>query len=164
VRLAIYCTVALALCCLQHSVLARWPIAPDLPLALAAWAMVDGDDEGVFLRAWLTGIARDLFDPASGATYAIDQHCFYTLAYTGLGLAAIGVRTLIFRTRGIGWAAWALIASLALALIDSRIAGVPISWLLMTTEAILTAIAAIGAGWILGNLPEAVRPIGKGGA
>ncbi len=160
VRLAIYAFIALSLCCLQHGRLASYAIGPDLPLALAAWAMVDGDDEGVLLRAWITGICRDLVDP--GAEYG--KECFYTIAYGSLGLAFTPVRNYLFRSRAIGWGGWALACYLVVAIADHRLAGVSIPWRVVFANALLTALAAMAIGWLLSGLPERYRPLGEGGA
>ena len=95
-RSAVLLLIALALCLVQYSWLARWPVTPDLPLALAAWAMVDGTEEGVLWRAWLVGVVADFVDP--GSEY------FHAIAFLLLALAYLPVRSLVFRTRSTGWA------------------------------------------------------------
>jgi hypothetical protein len=160
VKLVSFALIALLLACLQHSRLAFWPYAPDLPLALAAWAMVVGDDEGVLLRAWIVGLCRDLVDP--GTEYG--RECFYTIAYGCVGLAFTPVRAYLFRSRAIAWGGWALACSLVLALVDCRLAGVGVPWITVGVDAVLTAWAAMALGWLLGGLPESLRPLRAGGA
>lgn len=70
--------IALALCAavLMHARLAAYPGAPDLPLALAAWAVVVGDPQAWMWRVWLAGALRDPLDPGSqwfhaGAHFAL---------------------------------------------------------------------------------------------
>ncbi|MBA2479448.1 MAG: hypothetical protein H0V44_02205 [Planctomycetes bacterium] len=171
VKLAFYVLIAVLLSCLQYSVLASWPFAPDLPLALAAWAMVDGDDDGVLLRAWVVGLSCDFFDPGSGLGYGLGNGagsiwnaCFHTLTYSALGVGALVLRTFVFRSRSIGWAGWAFAASVVIQLIDARLGGVGLHWLVLFGSATLTALAAMAIGWLLGGLPEPYRPIGHGGA
>ncbi|MCS6970125.1 MAG: hypothetical protein RMM29_04695 [Planctomycetota bacterium] len=48
----------------QHSTLAALPLAPDLPLTLAAWAISLGE-AGWWWRVWLVGVLRDLYDPGA---------------------------------------------------------------------------------------------------
>jgi hypothetical protein len=171
VKLAYYSLIALLLCCLQQSVLSAWTFAPDLPLALAAWAMVDGDDDGVLVRAWIVGLTRDLIDPGSGLGYGLGNgggsilnECFHTMAYSGLGVCALALRTFVFRSRSIGWAGWAFAAALILGILDDRLGGVGVQWLVLFANAGMTALAAMALGWLLGDLPEPYRPIGHGGA
>lgn len=156
-RLGLFLLIAVALCLLQHSLLAAWWWAPDLPLALAAWAMVDGDEDGVLLRALLLGLVRDLIDPGS--------EWFHAVAYTLLALAFLPVRGWLFRTRGLAWALWACVASLVLALADAATASLscldPAVLALMVPG---TGLAAIAVGWLFGGLPRALRPVGSGGA
>ncbi len=166
-KLVFFASIALALSCLQHSTMSGWWVAPDLPLAFAAWSMVDGDDDGVLLRAWLVGILRDLVDPGSGLGYgtaSLVNQCFHTLTYSMLGVAALALRTFVFRSRSIGWGAWAFAASAVLALIDCRLGGMAIPWIALLLDASMTALAAMALGWLLGGLPEPLRPIGHGGA
>lgn len=56
---------------LQHTVLAAWPGAPDLPLALAAWALAAGEERRWPWRVWLAGALRDGVDPAAQGFHAI---------------------------------------------------------------------------------------------
>jgi hypothetical protein len=160
VKLAYFALIALLLACLQHSRLAWWPVWPDLPLALAAWAMVDGDDEGVVLRAWIVGLCRDLVDP--GTEYG--RECFYTIAYGCVGLAFMPVRSYLFRSRALGWGGWACACSLVLALIDYRLGGVRVPWGTVAIDAMLTGAAAMLIGWLFSGLPEPLRPLRAGGA
>lgn len=64
-RTLLFLAAAAAACLVQHSRLATWVVAPDLPLALAAWAVVVGDRRRWLLRFWLVGAIRDLIDPGS---------------------------------------------------------------------------------------------------
>lgn len=157
VRLTVFLLLAVLAAVVQHSLLAIWWWAPDLPLALAAWAMVDGDEDGVVLRALLLGLVRDLVDPGS--------EWFHTAAYAGLAFAFLPVRGYLFRTRGLAWALWAAVCSLLLALIDWISAGFsasdPVAVAGMTVG---TALAAMPIGWLFGGLPRLLRPVGVGGA
>lgn len=156
-RYAVYLVLAGMLCLLQYSWLSRWPVVPDLPLALAAWGMVDGTRNGVLIRAWMVGMMADLFDPGSV--------CFHAVAYLLLALAYLPIRDLVFRTRMAGWAGWAAICSLLLALIDGAMTGFGDgTWLTVTLTALLTAGAATALGWLFGWLPSGIRPVGKEGA
>ncbi len=159
-QMALFVLVAVLLACVQHGRLAFWPLAPDLPLALAAWAMVDGDDDGVVLRSWIVGLCRDLVDP--GVRYG--GECFYTITYTCLGLLYMPMRAWLFRSRAIAWGGWAWVCSLAISLIDGRLGSVHQGLPAMLAVAVLTACAAMGLGWLLGGLPPALRPIRAGGA
>ena len=78
-RLAVYIVLAFAAALVDHAVLSAWWWTPDLSLALAAWAMVDGTEDGVVWRAMLAGLARDLVDPAGAG--------FNLLTFTALGIA-----------------------------------------------------------------------------
>lgn len=64
-RLLLWLALALAAAVLMHARLAGWAAAPDLPLALAAWAVVVGDPRAWMWRVWLAGAVRDLVDPGS---------------------------------------------------------------------------------------------------
>jgi hypothetical protein len=158
VRLVFFTLIALAMALIEHGRLAFWPLAPDLPLALAAWSMVDGDDDGVVLRPWLVGVCRDLVDPGVGGG------CFYTIAYGLLGLCFMPLRSWLFRSRAIAWGGWALICSLLLHLVDARLGSDRLIPAMMLSEAVLTALTAMAVGWLLGGLPARLRPLATGGA
>ncbi len=156
-RVTVYAVLALLFACLQHTVLAAWLIVPDLPLALAAWAMVDGEDDGVLTRAFISGFTADLLDPGA--------HSFHLLGYVALALAFLPLRAFVFRTRFTGWAGWAFAASLLLTAADRLVSApgdVTASGALVI--ALLTAGAAIAIGWLAYGLPEKWRPVAKAGA
>jgi hypothetical protein len=149
--------ITVCLATVQYGWLSRWPSAPDLLLALAAWAMVDGTEDGVVLRAWLVGLLADALDPGS--------ECFHALMFLGLALAYLSVRDLVFRSRITGWGVWALICSLVSALVDGWVSGFgDATGGSMVVSALWTALAAMGLGWLLRGLPGTLQPVGKGGA
>lgn len=149
--------IALALGILQYGGFARWTTGPDLLLAFAAWAMVDGTEDGMLLRAWLIGLVADMIDPGS--------ICFHALTFLALGIMYLPLRAVIFRSRITGWGAWAFIGSLTCNLIDGWTAGFgdATGWTLLLS-AWWTALAAMGMGWLFRGLPTALQPVGKGGA
>jgi hypothetical protein len=157
VRYLILILIALALGILQYGCFSRWPTGPDLLLALAAWVMVDGTEEGMVMRAWLIGLMADMLDPGSIS--------FHALTFLFLGIAYLPLRSVIFRTRITSWGAWALVGSLACNLIDGWVAGFgdATGWT-MLVSGLWTALAAMGMGWLFRGLPNALQPVGKGGA
>jgi hypothetical protein len=157
VRAVIYFAIVLLLAALDHACLSRWWWAPDLSLAFAAWAMVDGDEDGVVWRALLAGLARELCDPAGGG--------FQLLTLTLLGVAFLPIRRFLFRSRGAAWAIAAAALFLAMTLVDSVLTGPgdADSRRLVTATA-TTALGAVGCGWLFGGLPRVLRPIVPGGA
>ncbi|HYE05534.1 MAG TPA: hypothetical protein VEL07_08380 [Planctomycetota bacterium] len=150
--------VVLSLICavLQHSWLAQWPLAPDLPLALLAWMVVDGSDDGVLIRAFVVGLVRDCVDPASV--------CFHTFAYFVLALAFLPARPLVFRTRTVGWAAFAALATVLLLSLDRLTGGGDATVVVVLAIAILTAASTWPLGWPWRFVPGSMHPAGKGGA
>jgi hypothetical protein len=157
VRSFVLIIIAIALAVLQFTWLSPQVFMPHLLLALAAWAMVDGKEHGVLWRAWLIGLIADIFDPAS--LY------FHSVLFVVLALIYIPVRSLVFRSRMTGWAAWAFIASMIMQLTDG--------WLTsfgdatggtMLFSAGLTAITAMFFGWLFRGLPETLQPVEPGGA
>ena len=64
-RLLLWIALAVIAAVLQHARLAAWPVAPDLPLALVAWAVVVGEAQAWMWRVWLVGALRDPIDPGS---------------------------------------------------------------------------------------------------
>ena len=156
-RYLILVFIALMLGLLQYGPLAQLPFPPDLLLAFAAWAMVDGTEDGVLMRAWLIGMVADGLDPGSVT--------FHSIGFLTLALVYLPVRDLIFRTRVTGWAGWAATCALALALADGWISGFgdATAWRILGQVA-LTAVVAMGIGWLFGGLPMAVQPVGRGGA
>ncbi len=152
--------VSIALACLQHGCLASWTIAPDLPLALAAWAMIHGDDDGVVLRPWLIGLCRDLVDPG---TQDGGDH-FYLIAYGMMGLVFMPLRAWLFRSRATARGGWAAHGSVVLARGDARLGGMHMRLLPTVLVALATALAAIALGWLLAGLPRPLRPVRAGGA
>ncbi len=149
--------IALLAALAQFSVLSGWRAAPDLPLALAAWAMVDGTARGVIWRAWLIGGITDLVDPTPDV--------FASVAYVLLALAYLPIRNLVFRTRVAGWGVWAAIACLLVQGTDRWLHGAGDSvWQTQCTTTGLTALAAMGIGWLFGGLPGGLRPVAREGA
>jgi hypothetical protein len=149
--------IAVLLAVLQYSWFGNYPTAPNLLLALAAWAMVDGTQRGVIPRAWIIGTIADLFDPASIA--------FNAIMYLSLAVLYLPVRALIFRSRMTGWAAWAFIATMIARTIDGWMYGFgDSSPLVLVIAASWTAVAAVVLGWLLRGLPPVLQPIGQGGA
>jgi hypothetical protein len=156
-RLVWFSILALIACLLQHGPLATWWWAPDLTLALAAWAMVDGDEEGVPLRAGLVGLLRDLVDPGST--------CFYLVVLTGAGLAFLVLRSLLFRSRWLAWWLWAAVLTTVVGVADLAVGGPgDLSLAGLPLLAAGTAFVAVGCGWLLGGLPGWLRPIARAGA
>jgi len=164
VRLVFFALIALALSCLEHDRLAWWPLAPDLPLALAAWSMVDGDDDGVVLRPWLVGVMRDLVAPGIGIGSGIGSGCYYMIAYGALGLCFLPLRAWLFRSRAIAWGGWACICSLLLTAIDARLSGVAVHPARIAIISVFTALAAMAIGWLFSGLPTWLKPLRAGGA
>ncbi len=150
--------VVLSLICavLQHSWLAQWPVAPDLPLALLAWMVIDGSDDGVLIRAFVVGLVRDCVDPAS--------ICFHTFAYFLLAVAFLPARSLVFRTRAAGWSVFAGLATVLLMYLDRLIGGGDASVVVVLAVAILTAAATWPLGWPWRFVPVLMHPAGKAGA
>jgi len=149
---------AVVLAVVQHGELVRWPWAPDLPLALVAWTIVAGNARSLLVRAWLVGAMRDIIDPAS--------LCFHAVAYTLLAVAFLPVRAVVYRGRGLGWAALAFSGSLILRWADRWWIGLPpfASFTEGIAIATTTALAALFIGWLLGGLPTWLRPVASGEA
>jgi hypothetical protein len=157
VRHVMLILIALALGILQYGCFAPWITGPDLLLAFAAWAMVDGTEEGMLVRAWLIGLVADMLDPGST--------CFHALTFLTLGIMYLPLRAVIFRSRITGWAAWAFIGSLTCNLIDGWTAGFgDATGSSMLLSALWTALSAMGIGWLFRGLPGPLQPVGKGGA
>ncbi len=64
-RLLLWIVLVICAAVLQHARLCAYPIAPDLALALVAWAVVVGDSQMWMWRVWLAGALRDPIDPGS---------------------------------------------------------------------------------------------------
>ena len=156
-RFVVLIIIATALAVLQYSWFGAYPAAPNLLLALAAWAMVDGTQQGVIPRAWVIGTIADVFDPGSVV--------FHALTFITLAIIYLPIRSLIFRSRMTGWASWAFIATILVHLCDGWIAGFGdgSGWN-MIFSAMGTAMVAVAFGWLLKGLPEVLQPVGKGGA
>ena len=157
VRYVVLIVIAFCFAVLQYGWLAHWITGPDLLIALAAWIMVDGTEDGVLMRAWVVGLVADMIDPGSD--------CFHSLMFLGLALAYLPVRSLVFRSRMTGWAAWAMICSLLSNLIDGWIGGFgDATGGTMWLSSLWTAAAAVAIGWLFRGLPAKLQPVGKGGA
>lgn len=156
-RHVLFLMLVLGACLVQVSVLAAWPLMPELPLALVAWAMIDGTEDGVLGRAWVTGLVYDLCDPAS--------EWFHVVAFTGIALALLPIRNLLFRKRWAAWAGWAAACTLLVALMDGWAGG----WgdtdlMVFNAQTLLNAAAAAVLGWVVAVIPHPWHPLGKGGA
>lgn len=100
-RVLLWLLLAVAAAVLQHARLAGWPSAPDLPLALAAWALVVGDPRAAWWRVWLIGPCRDLVDPGSQWFHA-GAHALLALAVGPAARWLPGQRWLALLVAGIG--------------------------------------------------------------
>lgn len=156
-RFAVFVLIAIALCLVQYSLLARCWWLPDLPLALAAWAMVDGPEEGVLPRVMAVGVLQDAAEPGSS--------CFHLVAYVLLALGMLVLRDFLFRTRTLAWALSAAAVSLLATLMDCLVSGAGdvLPWRLWIM-ALGAAGACIALGWLLGGLPQRLRPVARAGA
>lgn len=141
-RLVGWLLLALCLCLVQASRLSAWPVAPDLPLALAAWAVTCGDGRAWMLRVWLVGAVRDLSDPGSvwfhaGAHLLLIAACMplqrWFPAQAWLALASVGAGM-----------------SLLVQAIDILVGGIG-GWVWWSggLDAALTALAAVAFGWLM---------------
>ena len=89
------------------------------------------------IRAWLIGLGVDAIDPGSD--------CFHAIGFLLLALAYLPLRSLVFRTRFTGWAVWAAICSLVLALVDGWLSGYgDATGRSLVISAGLTALATMG--------------------
>ena len=150
--------VAACLAVWQHTQLSLWNSwAPQLSVALMAWAVVDGDDGTVPLRAFLIGAITDLADPASD--------CFHAAVFTALAVPVWLLRQLLLRTHPLGWAGVAVLLSLLVTAIDAALSGVgDLTAGRALARALLTGLAAVLLGWLLGGLPGRWRPVAAAGA
>jgi hypothetical protein len=136
VRLLLWLILALTACVLMHARLAAWPVAPDLPLALAAWAVVVGDARVCMWRVWLIGPVRDAIDPGS--------QWFHAGAHLVLILALLPTRRWL---PGLPWLALLVTGSglsLAVQGLDILVGGRG-GWTLLigASDALLTGLAAV---------------------
>lgn len=141
-RLIGWVLLALCLCLVQHARLTAWPLAPDLPLALAAWAAACGDERAWMLRVWLVGAVRDRCDPGS--------QWFHAAAHLALAIAIIPLRRW-FPAQP--WLALAVVGagmSLAVQAMDCVVAG-PAGWHAWhgLAQTALTGAAAVAVGWLM---------------
>jgi hypothetical protein len=156
-RWALFLFLAAGCCVLMHAWLAAWPIAPDLPTALVAFALIGGQERGLLLRAWLVGVVRDAVDP--GSTW------FYTAGYLLIALCYLPVRNHLFQTRWAAWASTGAACAIGIEALDGLVGGYGGHgvWTIAAQTA-LTALATAGIGWLLADLPRELRPMGDSGA
>lgn len=157
VQWTLYTFLAVMAAVVDRAYLATWWWTPDLTVALAAWAMVDGTEDGVVWRAWLAGLACDVVDPVGGG--------FYMLSFTVLGMVFVHLRHFLFRTRAAAWMVSAAVIFMAVRLVDGCFGGfADVTTQKMVIGAGTTAVAAAACGWLFGGLPARWRPVGVGGA
>jgi hypothetical protein len=101
VRLLLWIAIVLCAAVLMHARLAAYPVAPDLPLALAAWAVVVGDPQAWMWRVWLAGALRDPVDPGSQWFHA-GAHLALIILLVPLRRWLPGVRWLALLLSGAG--------------------------------------------------------------
>ncbi len=114
-RLLLWIPFVLGAVVLMHARLAAYPGAPDLPLALCAWAVVVGDPQAWMWRVWLAGALRDPVDPGS--------HWFHAGAHLVLIILLVPVRRWL---PGVRWLALLLTGagmSLAVQGLDMLVGG-----------------------------------------
>lgn len=138
-RLLLWSVLALSACVLTHARLAGWPVAPDLPLALAAWAVVIGEPRAWMWRVWLIGPLRDLIDPGSVWFHA-GAHLMLVLAVLPLRRWLPGLPWLALLVTGFGLSA-------AAQGLDILVSGRG-SWTLWSglADAVLTGLSALLCG------------------
>ncbi len=156
-RWLFYLLLVLLTCLVQHGPLALWPWAPDLPLALLAWALVDGDDRWLVERAMLLGLVRDCCDPAASG--------FHLVTCTGLAVGALWARQWFYRRRASSWVIAAVVVTALVSLADGLLGG----WgdrtaLVLAIRLLTTAGACVVLAWLCDALPDRFRPVGAAGA
>ena len=140
-RLLSWLLLALCLGLVQASRLTAWPVAPDLPLALAAWAVTCGDARAWMLRVWLVGALRDLTDP--GSTW------FYAASHLVLIAACVPLQRWLPAQPWLALASVGAGMSLVVQAIDIVIGGLGgWTWWSGGVDAGLTALAAVAFGWL----------------
>lgn len=141
-RLLGWLLLALCLALIQTSRLSAWPVAPDLLVALSAWAVTCGDARAWMLRVWLVGAVRDLTDPGSVWFYAA-SHLVLIVACMPLQRWLPAQPWLALASVGAGM-------SLMLQAIDIVVGGLGAwTWWHGGVDAALTAAAAVALGWLM---------------
>lgn len=131
----------------QHASLAAWPVAPDLPLALAAWAATRGSERVWMLRVWLAGVADDLLDPGSA--------WFHAGAHLVLILACMPLRRWFPAQPWLALASVGTGMSLLVEAMDIAVGGSGgWSWTRGAADALLTGGAAVAVGWLMPAPPK----------
>ncbi len=149
--------VALMVALAEHGAWARLPGAPDLLTALLAWAVIDGDEARLPLRALLIGAVGDLCDPGSAG--------FHLGTAAVIALLAVPLRAILFRARAAAWLVGGLLAWLLIAVVDTVVSGPGDRWSTWgLVSALGTSVMAAGWGWLLGGLPARWRPVPPAGA
>ena len=157
-RNAVFLILVLMTVLAQHAWLEAWWWAPDLPLALMVWALVDGQTDRLAWRALSLGVLRDAIDPGSW--------WFHTACALGLALAAHALRPYLFRTRMTSWALTTAMAMVAVRLADVLLASSPgeVGIVSVLVQAAGSALSAVAIGWTCAGLPAWMHPLGRGGA
>lgn len=141
-RLLLWIVLAVVAAVLQHARLAAWPVAPDLPLALVAWAVVVGDPQAWMWRVWLAGALRDPIDPGSQWFHA-GAHLVLVLALMPLRRWLPGLPWLALLVGGAG-------ASAVVQGLDILVGGVGgWEWWTGALNALLTGAAAVAFGQLV---------------
>ncbi|MEK7416047.1 MAG: hypothetical protein AAB263_22310 [Planctomycetota bacterium] len=141
-RLLLWIVLVLTASVLFHARLAGWVVAPDVPLALVAWAMVCGDARVWMLRVWIIGPLRDLIDPGSQWFHA-GTHLLFVAALIPLRRWIPGTAWIALVVVGVGM-------SLAMQAVDLVVSGRG-GWEPLTgcSDAALTGLMAIAFGWLV---------------
>lgn len=141
-RLLLWIGVVVVAAVLQHARLAAWPVAPDLPLALVAWAVVVGDPQAWMWRVWLAGALRDPIDPGSQWFHA-GAHLVLVLALMPLRRWLPGLPWLALLVTGTG-------ASAAVQGLDILVGGSGgWTWWSGALDALLTGACAVLVGQLV---------------
>lgn len=136
----------------EHTRLSAALAGPDLSIALLAYIIIASSERSVLLRAWLLGLAMDVFNPATSAWYM--SWCLF------IAVVFLPLRALVFQRSLSGWFIWAVLCHLFMAWLLAGPNQLYAEWTRVVWDALMTGVFAIVLGSLFNELPRQLHPLG----
>lgn len=137
---------------IEHTRLSSALVGPDISIALLAYIIIASSEKSLLVRAWMLGLAMDLWNPYTTA--------WYMFWYLSLAACFIPLRAWVFQKSFIGWFVWAFICHLLMSYLLSGGNDMYADGWRVFFDAVCTGLFAIALGSLCNEIPRLVHPLG----